>query len=338
MPEITMTGSADAVDGRVGREGQIQDWADIVAGAGNTVNYTNNGVSILVTARPDVGKWSAIRRGVFLYDPADLPDGATITGGSLSLRVNTISGGDPFGSTMVLGNAPVAAYTSLSTADYFTLYSTPVEHSDTRVAVSSLSVGDRAVWPLNAQALTTFQSLYASGNVFELSVRFDCDFDDIEPTWSADASVGVIFDGWRTATEAYRPILTIEYEVSSTGPGAGGDIGSGGGGNPATSGGTSGFTPPGAGTSAGTTSTTTILAPAPMIPPPLAPAPLEPLPFPVNTPEDRPSAPSEVDPAVRVVLQASKGGTPTERQVSAFGATRRLYRRYRAGPSSTPSS
>jgi hypothetical protein len=113
----------------------------------------------------------------------------------------------------VLGNAPVTAYTSLIAGDYQLLNAQKVEHGTARVAVADIVVGTRVVWTLNAQALTTFQSLYDSGNVFELGVYFDWDFDATSPTWASSVTDDINFYARNGATSSQWPLLTITYRV-----------------------------------------------------------------------------------------------------------------------------
>ena len=212
MSSITMNSGTTAVDGRVGREGASESWATLIAGAGNVVDYAGTGVVMRLSATATLNLWAALRRGVFLFDPAPLPAGAIIQGGSLSLYSNTTPSNN-FLSNLVLTNAPVTAYTSLITADYALLHAQMVEHGTARVAVSSLIAATRFSFTLNAQALVTFQSLYDSGNVFELGLLFDWDFLSTTPVWVSGATDDITIISQNHATSANWPILTITYRV-----------------------------------------------------------------------------------------------------------------------------
>ena len=214
MASITMQSSASAVDGRVQRGGVNEDWATLIAGAGTAVSYTpTTGYSMIFTAHTTTNEWTTNSRMVFLFDPASLPTGAVITGGTLQLYCNTISANN-FGSSFVLTNAPVTAYTSLITADYNRLHLQKVEHGTARVTVASLSAGSYFTFTLNSTALTTFQSLYDSGNVFELGLMYDWDFDETSPTWSSGLSDDITIMTVEAGSTKW-PILSIEYYVGT---------------------------------------------------------------------------------------------------------------------------
>lgn len=212
MSAITMQSGASAVDGYAGREGASESWATLIAGAGNTADYTaETGYSMLLQSTATSGKWQGLRRMVFLFDPAPLPTGAIITGGSLSLYANATTARN-FSSSFVLTNAPVTAYTSLIAADYALLHAAPVEHATARVTLASLTAGARFSFTLNAQALVTFNSLYQSGNVFELGMMFDWDFDGVSPTWQSAVTDDITIMMSEAGSTKW-PILSITYRV-----------------------------------------------------------------------------------------------------------------------------
>src|SRR3972149_844308 len=213
MASITMESSASAVDGYVGREGASEGWSSLISSAGNNADYTDTRVIMKLTAYSALDQWSAVRRGVFMFDPVSLPTGAVILGGSLSLNPqNTPT--DNFLSELVLTNAPVTSPTSLITADFALLHSSPEEYGTARVAVSSISANVRFEFTLNSAALTAFQSLYDSGGVFKLGLMFDWDFESTSPVWvggSAEDSITIT----SVSGVANHPILTIEYYVAT---------------------------------------------------------------------------------------------------------------------------
>lgn len=211
MSTITMQSSTAAVDGYVGREGAVEAFATLIGSAGTAASYTpGTGFSMKMTGNATADKWSDIRRGIFLFDPVTLPTGSVITGGSVSFYPNAINSRN-FSSSFVLTNAPVTAYTSLVTADYALLHAAPVEHGTARVTLASLVAATRFSFTLNAQALVTFQSLYESGNVFELGLMFDWDFDGVSPTWANAADDITIMTVESGSTK--WPILSITYRV-----------------------------------------------------------------------------------------------------------------------------
>lgn len=211
MSTIVMNPGTSAVDGRVGREGASESWATLIAGNGNVVDYAAAGVTMRIQSTGTSNLWAALRRGVFLFDPVSLPTGSIIQSGTLSLYPTAAT--DNFVSELVLGNAPVTAYTSLIAGDYQLLNAAKVEHGTARVAVASIVPGTRITFTLNAQALTTFQSLYESGNVFELGLYFDWDFDEVSPIWASSTTDDINFYAQNGGLTAQWPILTITYRV-----------------------------------------------------------------------------------------------------------------------------
>jgi len=212
MAQLTMQSSASAVDGYVERGGASEPWATLISSAGNAVDYTSSGFTMKLTANATTSLWTGVRRGIFLFDPSPLPPGSIITGGSISFYCNATTS-RVFSSSFVLTNAPVTAYTSLITADYALLHAQPVEHGTARVTLASLVAGTRFAFTLNATALTTFQSLYDSGNVFELGLMFDWDFDEVSPTWQSGAVEDDVTVMTVESGSTKWPILTIEYYV-----------------------------------------------------------------------------------------------------------------------------
>jgi hypothetical protein len=213
MSSITMQSSAAAVDGYITRNGVVETWAVITAGAGTTAAYTpGTGFSMKLQAHTDAGKWTDCVRGVFLFDPAPLPAGSVITGGSISFYPNATTKRE-LSSSFVLTNAPVTGYTSLVTADYARLKALPVEHGTARVTLASLTAAARFTFTLNAQALVTFNSLYQSGNKFELGLMFDWDFDaGAGPAWASGAADDITIMTVESGSTKW-PILTITYRV-----------------------------------------------------------------------------------------------------------------------------
>lgn len=211
MSTIVMNPGTTAADGRTGREGADESWATIIAGGGNAADHTAAGVTMRLQSSGTSNQWAALRRGVFLFDPAPLPDGAIIQSGTLALYCTAKA--DTFLSSMVLTNAPVTAYTSIVAADYALLGGTKVEHGTARITVASITAPGWVTWTLNAQALTTFQSLYESGNVFELGVYFDWDFDEVAPTWASSTTDDINFYARNGGTSSQWPTLTIVYRV-----------------------------------------------------------------------------------------------------------------------------
>lgn len=200
---------ASAVDGAAARTSASESFAALIAGTGN---YSQgNPVRMQLKATTTTDLWSDLWRGIFLFDPSPLPPGSIITGGSLSLYVNTITARS-FSSSFVLTNAPVASYTTIASGDYDLLHDQPVEHGTARVLLSSLSAGSRFSLTLNSTAITTFNSLFDSGNVFELGLMFDWDFDGTSPTWSSGASDDLEITSSESGA-ANWPILTLEYYV-----------------------------------------------------------------------------------------------------------------------------
>lgn len=212
MSQKLMYSSLTAVDGFTGSSAFT--WVDLLAGNGNVSGYTSTGVEMRLTSHAiDIpGAWDNLRKGIYLFDPSPLPTGSVIQSGSFSC-VPAAGFTNVFLSSLVLANAPVAAYTSIANSDYQLLNAAKVLHSATRHTIASLVANTRITFPLNAQALVTFQSLYEAGNVFELSTMYDWDFDEVDPGWQASISDSVTMYGWRHATVAYRPILTINYYV-----------------------------------------------------------------------------------------------------------------------------
>lgn len=217
MSQMVLHPTSEAVDGYVGREGDFALFDALIAGNGNSKDDTTNRVVMRLNSAVSGGLWSGIRRGVFLFKPAALPADAIIQSAVFSLWISSAPT-DYWKSKLVLTNAPVQSYTSLAVSDFQLLKGHPVEHGVNRVAVADLtSISDwtRVDWLLNEQGLLTFQSLYESGNVFELGLMFHWDFDGINPTqpWSPGVSDDVAFASAQWADSAYWPTLTVDYTI-----------------------------------------------------------------------------------------------------------------------------
>ena len=207
-----MYGGATAVDGYAGREGVQQTWADLIAAAGSTASHSQASYIMKLQANATTDRWQTLRRGVFLFDSTELPAGAILQSANVSFMPTVVIARN-FSSSFVLANAPVTAYTSIIAADYARLHALKVEHSDSRVALSSLVGSTRFSFDLNAQAILTLQSTFVSGNAFELGLYFDHDFDETSPVWAGGAITDEIRIGGFSAGDPNWPILTVTFRI-----------------------------------------------------------------------------------------------------------------------------
>ena len=344
MATAIVYSDATAVDGYVGRQGANEAFATLISSAGNTNNSTFNTSAVGIRAQSTAPFWRDCYRGVFLFNVyAALPAGATISAATLDFYVVTKTA-DNFSASLVLTNAPVGSYTALANSDYQNLYGTPIEHATGRIALASFAAADTIQFTLNPTALTTAQSTLLSGNVFELAVRIDYDFDGNTPAHVAGGSSRIDLGTVEQALTARRPTLTITYTTGLPTPEQVPQTPAGGAPTvpPAppptsSSGGTSSIPGFGGGeTTTGQGGGPEVLTPAPLLPAPLVPDPIVNIPFPKQQDPigDRPRDPeAAVSATVKVILQ---DGTPMRAGSSGFlrpgVTTADRRRRYRGGP------
>jgi hypothetical protein len=218
MSQMVLHPTSEAVDGRVGREGDSAYFSALIAGNGNAVDYTDSRVVMrLNSVVSPAGLWAGIRRGVFLFKPAALPANAIIQGATFSLWISSAPT-NYWQSKLVLTNAPVSHYGSLEVGDFQLLNAQKVEHGVNRVDVADLvdiTGWTKVDWIVNEVGLVTFQSLYESGNVFELGLMFHWDFDELTPTvpWASATSDDIAFASAQWADSTYWPTLTVDYTI-----------------------------------------------------------------------------------------------------------------------------
>lgn len=207
--ELTFRPDADSestsVDGYACRKDVDEDFATIIAGAGNVSNsnfdYTRAGaIECSTTNNQFKRNW----RGIFLFDTSSLPDDATIDSADFSLYVYYLYnyfGSEP-GIEIVSSNPD--SNTEIINADYGTLGST----SFSSASWADFSTSSYTDFTLNSSGLNNISKT----GISKFGTMTDWDFDgSFGGSWSSGDSCGV---GVRTADktgETEDPKLVVTY-------------------------------------------------------------------------------------------------------------------------------
>lgn len=177
------------------------------ASAGFATNYTNT--TFLVGSAESSGYY--LSRASLPFDTSSIPDRAKITSATLRLRATQVNNGDNDGNDWlnVVGTT-VASGTTLSASDYSLIGSSinnPTELA-TRIDISTMSANNYYTWTLNASGIALIQK----GGITKLGLRdgHDC----LDQVIESNKSNECYFASSEHATEAYRPLLTVNYIIT----------------------------------------------------------------------------------------------------------------------------
>jgi len=194
-----------SVDGAVQHSVGGITWSDIRNGAGTYGPDDVVGASSpMIRAGTGTGMWQTITRSIFLFDTSSLPDGATISAATLSIR--SYSKGDLLGispTVNIYSSAP-ASNTSLAAGDYDSLGTTEYSSSISYASWNTAGYND---FILNSSGLATINTTGVS-KFGEREATYDA--PDVEPSWSEElySYFGIYFADKGTN---YKPKLAVTY-------------------------------------------------------------------------------------------------------------------------------
>jgi hypothetical protein len=188
-------------------------WVTVADSTWDYLHDTTNGsagdsavtASLWLTSDGASNEWLRMPRPMFIFDTSGIPDGATITAATLRVKGSSRSGTAFTGCPNInVTSASPASDTALAGTDFDNVGSTNL--CDTDIAFSSFHV-DSSTWnefELNATGLANISKTGTSG----FAIRYDCEIDDVEPTWAANQSMLIAI---HTAESAYDPELVVTY-------------------------------------------------------------------------------------------------------------------------------
>lgn len=205
-PDADGAVGATTMDGEVRRVGIPESWADI-RGAAEAVSATTSvnslSAAIIADELPDL--WHSMYRSVLLFDTSSIPDGATITSASLFLLRNGAVHNDLNQSLYVTSVNP-AANTSLAVTDYANFGTT--KYNDGISLDSFTSVLVHTEVPLNATGIAAISKT----GITKFGLRLGADIDNIEPSWSSEASSSLGVKSADFSGQSSWPYLSVTYE------------------------------------------------------------------------------------------------------------------------------
>lgn len=211
----TFTGSPDAhvetstVDGHVERDPASEDFATILAGAGDGNVDQTDPLQTILRASTTTDEYTLIKRIIILVDTASIPDTDTIDSGTLDTwGVTTADQFMEAGSISLVASTP-ASNTDLADADYGQLGTTKFAAD---ILISNLNTGvTKNTQTLNATGLAAVD---ATG-ITKLGIRLRHENDDEEPTWESDKRQR--YDPHSAeGTAGEIPLLTIIHSSAGT--------------------------------------------------------------------------------------------------------------------------
>lgn len=190
------------VDGEAGRASVDETLATIIAGAGTFSNMNGAGIDIELDASATTNQYALLFRGILTFDTSALGSGATISGATLNLYVNTAK--DDFGSQSfnIVGATP-ANNNNVVNADYSQLGTTKFS-SD--IAFSGISTAQYLVITLNAAGLAAISKT----GITALGLRLTCDNLGGSVVWQASPKYCDL--NFKTADlNQQKPYLEVTY-------------------------------------------------------------------------------------------------------------------------------
>jgi hypothetical protein len=170
-----------------------QTFAQKLAASGNSNSVLNQVLHL--ESETTANQWDQLRRMFVNFvttSPLDSPL-ATITAAQLTFTPSVVDA-DTFGQSIVLGSAVLASPTAIASADYEGTRSSVTSYGTARIAVTSLTAGVQSSFTFNSTGLSYLNTQFGAGNPILLGVRWSCDIDEIEPTWSSGVTQTINFN------------------------------------------------------------------------------------------------------------------------------------------------
>lgn len=190
-------------DGRVGRQGVDQTFANIRSGTGTAHSETETSLAVYLYASATSNQFQQLRRCIHTFDTRSIPTNAIIHSVTLRLygydKLNNIGS---FG--LVICAVTPQNNADLVNSDYNLTYWPSTEYA--RISYASWNTGG---W--NTFTLST--SVINKGGITAIGARLTCDFDNDSSgiTWTANNISGIY---WRAADYGTNiPELIITYEA-----------------------------------------------------------------------------------------------------------------------------
>ena len=174
-PEIT------SVDGetRGGIYSPVKTWADLIAGAGTTVNDSGPNMDVRCRAAATTDRWDIMDRVFVLFDTASIPDGDTIDSATLEFVSRTGSLADNFSQSLSLVLSTPASNTEIVAADHIQR-GTVRQAPDITFASLTVDSATYNVMTLNA----TGRGNVSKTGVTKFGLTSANDIDAVSPTWA----------------------------------------------------------------------------------------------------------------------------------------------------------
>ncbi len=202
---------AVSVDCEVGRHNVDQTWAALTAGAG-TYAVSNSGITISIVGSTTSNQFAEMARGITHFDTSGLGSGATINSATCSLRGFGKQDNLVATPTTNLYASTVVSNTTVASADFQSVASTPF--SDTPISYASWSISAYNDLVLNAAGLAAI----SKAGVTKFSVRSNYDVTVTDPPWVSGATSRVQFRAAEQggADQSQDPKLVVDYTASAT--------------------------------------------------------------------------------------------------------------------------
>jgi len=220
MSQLVVTPS---LDGYVGLTSGNTTWHNIVTGSGTASSSGSRYVWLfqLYSDYMTENQWDDLRRGIFIFNTAGLPDDAVLTSAVLSFYITHKGDNGSFTPDLCLYSVATASDTDFVPADYGTFGTT--EFSD-KLTYASMTLNAWNNFTLNAAGLASISktgvSKFGVRNP-SYDVADELDPGNHNPVW-VSGKTSYIY-GYFRSEPGYSPYLTIDYTTAvgvSTGTGA----------------------------------------------------------------------------------------------------------------------
>lgn len=205
---------SSSVDGEASRASTGQSWANIRAGAGTTNDdsLTTLGPYAIYAFSMSANYWAFLQRALLVFNTGGLPEGAVITGASLTLRCTAKANGNSWSNTdagVALVDSSPNSGTAIAAADYG--HTGDIRYSDD-ITYNGFTAGVDATYTLNEDGLAAINA--TEGGWTCLGLRFVADLDNTNPAHRLSASTYVTFSSADAGRN--KPKLTITYTLAQT--------------------------------------------------------------------------------------------------------------------------
>jgi hypothetical protein len=199
-----------AEDGRVG-EDTAGSYATIRGDIGGVLDRTADNAFVELKGTTNTNEFSPLNRTIFVWNTSSIPDGATLSSGSIYLYAYLKNNGVGSPSYNFTGCSP-ADEASIAMGDYDSFADTELA---TAIAYADIVVGSpyENIWTLNASGLAYIDK---TGNTcFMLRDSWDI-ANSFGGSWASLGDTYIIFRTIDNAGTTYDPVLTIEYTEGGT--------------------------------------------------------------------------------------------------------------------------